>query len=98
MIGSNIRLIIISIITLSAIGALSGVLLAFASEKFKVVIDPKIEEILMLLHRANCGACGYPSCMELAEAIAAGKADPLLCKVGGKSTAEKIAEVISSRK
>ena len=92
--NDNLTIILISVISLAVIGGLSGILLAFASEKFKVVIDPRVEEILMLLPRVNCGACGFPSCIELAEAIVAGKADPLLCKVGGKLTAEKIAEVM----
>jgi RnfABCDGE-type electron transport complex B subunit len=95
---SNIAIILISIISLSVIGALSGALLAFASEKFKVEKDPRIEEVLSLLPRANCGACGYPSCAEFAEAIIAGKADPVACKVGGESTAKKIAEKLGGKK
>ncbi|MFH1710403.1 MAG: RnfABCDGE type electron transport complex subunit B [bacterium] len=94
----NIIIILISIISLALIGGLSGVLLAFASEKFKVERDPKVEEVLNLLPRANCGACGYPSCIALAEAIIAGGADPAACKVGGESTANKIAESLGKGK
>jgi electron transport complex protein RnfB len=96
--NSNTAIILISIISLALIGALSGALLAFASEKFKVEKDPKVEEVLSLLPRANCGACGYPSCVALAEAIVAGKADPAACKVGGESTAKKIAEKLGRGK
>ena len=96
--GHDLRLILISIITLSAIGGLSGLLLAYSSEKFKVVVDPRVEEVLGLLPRVNCGACGYPSCIELAEKIVAGEADPLKCKVGGKSTAEKIVHALNLNK
>lgn len=94
--NQNVLTVIISIVSLSLIGALSGALLAYASEKFKVVVDPKVEEILKLLPRANCGACGYPSCIEFAQAIASGKADPTGCKVGGESTANRIAEIVRS--
>jgi len=59
--NSNTAIIFISIISLALLGALSGALLAFASEKFKVKTDPKVDEVLGLLPRANCGACGYPS-------------------------------------
>ena len=92
--GGDISIILISIISLAVIGGLSGLLLAFASEKFKVVIDPRVDEIYKLLPRANCGACGYPSCMALAEAIASGKADSAACKPGGKSNADRIAELM----
>jgi len=95
---SNTAIILISIISLALLGALSGALLAFASEKFKVKIDPKVEEVLGLLPRANCGACGYPSCVSLAEAIVVGKADPAACKVGGESTANKIAASLGKGK
>jgi len=96
--NKDILLIIISVVSLAVIGGLSGALLAFASEKFKVKIDPRVEEVLGLLPRANCGACGYPSCASLAEAIVSGKADPVACKVGGESTANKIAELIGKGK
>lgn len=96
--GQDITIIIISIISLMLIGAVSGALLAFASEKFKVPVDPKVEEILSLLPRANCGACGYPSCRALAEAIVSGKVDPTSCKVGGESTAKAIADKIGAGK
>jgi Na+-translocating ferredoxin:NAD+ oxidoreductase RNF subunit RnfB len=51
--NSNIAIILISIISLAVIGGLSGALLAFASEKFKVKTDPRVEEVLGLLPRAN---------------------------------------------
>lgn len=94
----NILIVIISVISLAIIGGLSGALLAFASEKFKVQIDPRVEEVLKLLPRANCGACGYPSCAALAEAIVAGKVDPTACRVGGDSTANKISETLGKGK
>jgi Na+-translocating ferredoxin:NAD+ oxidoreductase subunit B len=96
--NSNIAIILISIVSLAIIGGLSGAILAFASEKFKVEKDPKVEEVLELLPRANCGACGYPSCSALAEAIVAGKADPTACKIGGESTANRIAEKLGTGK
>jgi electron transport complex protein RnfB len=96
--GHNIYIVIISMISLSLIGALSGILLAYASDKFKVYIDPLVEDILKLLPRANCGACGHPGCAGLAEAIAAGKAEANACTVGGEQTAKAIAERIGKGK
>jgi len=94
----NILTVIISVIALSLIGAFSGMLLAYASAKFKVETDPMVDEVLKLLPRANCGACGFPSCVALAEAIVSGKADVASCKVGGESTAKAIAEKVGAGK
>ena len=60
--NSDISIILISIVSLSIIGGLSGILLAYAAEKFKVEIDPKIKEVLVLLPGVDCGACGYRTC------------------------------------
>jgi len=96
--NNSIMTIIISIISLAVIGGVSGAILAYASAKFSVKTDPRVDEVLSLLPRANCGACGYPSCAALAEAIVDGKADPTACKVGGESTAKAIAEKIGAGK
>ncbi len=92
----NVLTVIVSVVSLSLIGALCGALLAYASEKFKVEVNPRVKAIFQLLPRANCGACGYASCIEFAQAIASGKADPMSCKVGGESTANRIAEIVRS--
>jgi Na+-translocating ferredoxin:NAD+ oxidoreductase subunit B len=96
--NSDISIILISILSLSIIGGLSGVILAYAAEKFKVEVDPKIKEILSLLPGVNCGACGYPSCEAFAQALVSGKAKHNGCKVGGISTADKIAEKLGTIK
>ena len=36
-----------------------GLFLAFASKKFEVEVDPKVEAILAVLPGANCGAVSY---------------------------------------
>ncbi|WP_256584786.1 (Fe-S)-binding protein [Peptoniphilus harei] len=37
---------------------------------FYVEVDPKVAEVRDALPGANCGACGFPGCDGLAEAIA----------------------------
>lgn len=83
-----------SIVSLGLLGAAFGGLLAFASEKFKVERDPKIEAIQAALPGANCGACGFPGCSGLADAIAAGNADVAACPVGGSAVAKRISEIM----
>lgn len=42
--------------------------LAWASQKFAVKIDERVENVIGALPGANCGACGFASCASLAEA------------------------------
>lgn len=70
-------------ITLSILGLLLGLGLAYASEIFKVEVDERIETITTMLPGYNCGACGYPGCAGFAENIVAGNVQKLGdCKPG----------------
>ena len=64
---------------LGGLGFIFGLVLGYASKKFAVKIDPKIEEVLKVLPGANCSACGFTSCMELARAIVEEKAKASAC-------------------
>jgi Na+-translocating ferredoxin:NAD+ oxidoreductase RNF subunit RnfB len=85
---------LIPIITMGALGFLFALGLVFAYRRLAVEIDPRIEKIAESMPQANCGACGYPGCQALAEAIAAGKAAPDSCPVGGEETVEKISAIL----
>ena len=65
--------IVKSIILLGAMGLIFGAVLAYASKKFAVEIDERVEKILEVLPGANCGGCGFPGCGGLANAIVEGK-------------------------
>jgi len=82
------------IIVLGGLGLAFGVLLSIASNVFAVEIDPKVEEIRSVLPGANCGACGFPGCDGLANAIAGGKAPVNACSVGGNPVAEQVADIM----
>lgn len=82
------------IIVLGGLGLAFGVLLSIASNVFAVEIDPKVEEIRSVLPGANCGACGFPGCDGLANAIAEGKAPVNACSVGGNPVAEQVADIM----
>jgi len=85
-----------TIISLGALGAAFGGLLAYAGTKFAVEVDPKVEAIQAVLPGANCGACGRPGCAALAEAISKGEAPANACPVGGTAVAQKIGELLGT--
>ena len=83
-----------AIVSLAALGAIFGAILAVASQKFKVEVDQKIGAITEILPGANCGACGFPGCSGLAEAIIKGEAEIGSCIVGKAAVADRIAEIM----
>jgi Na+-translocating ferredoxin:NAD+ oxidoreductase subunit B len=85
---------IASFIVMGGMGFLFGAILAFAAKKFAVQVDPKVEQIIEVLPKANCGACGQAGCNAYAEAIAQGRVPPNKCTPGGKDVAEKIAVIM----
>ncbi len=89
------NVILITIITLSAVGLISAVILYFVSQKFKVYEDPRIDEVEEALPSANCGGCGYPGCRAFAEAtVKADNLDDLYCPVGGNDVMAKVATIL----
>lgn len=88
------QMLLPALISLAGLGALFGGSLAFASRKFYVEIDPRVEKILALLPGVNCGACGKPGCSGFAAAVIAGECDVAGCIPGGPSVAEAIAEMM----
>ena len=64
-----------SVLVLGALGLIFGAILAYASKKFAVDVDERVESILEVLPGANCGGCGFPGCGGLANAIVEGKAE-----------------------
>lgn len=86
--------ILASVISLTMVGAVFGLILSIAKKKLHVEKDPRIEEVNDLLPGANCGACGFPGCAAYAEKIVNDNYDTNLCPVGGAETANKVADVM----
>ena len=82
--------ILYSVIALAGLGLLFGILITFASKKFEVKKDDRVEKILELLPNGNCGGCGFAGCSAYAQAVVEGKAAPDLCSAGGSTVAKKI--------
>jgi len=79
---------------LAAIALVFGLLLTLVNKVFEVPTDPRRDEIRALLPGANCGACGYPGCDGLADAIFAGNAPVDACTVGGSIVTNKVAAIV----
>lgn len=88
-------MMLITIISLGAIGAVGSLILFFASKRFEVKEDPRIGQVQEALPGANCGGCGYPGCGGFASAcVKADSLDGLLCPVGGAPVMANIASIL----
>ncbi len=88
-------IVLYSIITLGIIGAVAAVILYLIAQKFKVIEDPRIDDIEAILPGANCGGCSVPGCRAFAEALV--KADDIssfYCPVGGNGTMALVAKIL----
>lgn len=81
-------------IAMAALGAFLALVLAIASRRFAVEVNPLVDQINDALPGANCGGCGYAGCMNYAEAVALKGADPTLCAPGGVKTGMDIARLL----
>ncbi|MBQ0160579.1 MAG: RnfABCDGE type electron transport complex subunit B [Bacteroidales bacterium] len=89
------NIILTAVLVLGIIGAIFAIVLYFVAQKFKVVEDPKIDEVLEVLPGANCGGCGKAGCRAMAEAfVKQGNMDGLACPAGGPAVAEKVAAIL----
>ncbi len=85
---------LIAIIALSLLAGGFGLLLGFASVRFRVEGDPIVERIDAILPQTQCGQCGFPGCRPYAEAIVAGKADINQCPPGGETGIQALADLL----
>jgi len=90
----NIGIIFNSVVTLSVLGILFGLGLGWASKKFSVKLDERLDNIYNKLAQANCGACGFSGCMAFAQSLLEGKVNPQACPVTDSSAIEEIAKIL----
>ncbi|MCD1146905.1 RnfABCDGE type electron transport complex subunit B [Peptoniphilus sp. KCTC 25270] len=86
--------ILFATLILGVMGLVFGVVLAVAAKVFFVEMDPRVAQVLDALPGANCGACGFPGCEGLANAIAAGSAPANGCAIGGQEVAQEVASIM----
>ena len=83
-----------AILILVGLAVVFGLILGYASVKFKVEGDPLVDQVDNLLPQTQCGQCSYPGCRPYAEAIANGEANINKCPPGGESTILALADLL----
>lgn len=86
--------ILIPIISMTVLGLVFGVGLAYALKIFGVEVDPTVALIITKLPGANCGVCGKAGCGGFAEALKKGEAIPLSCAVSNEEARKAISEIL----
>jgi electron transport complex protein RnfB len=94
MFFDDIGAILIPAALLGGLGLIFGIILAYASKKFEVARDSRIDAVREVLPGANCGACGKSGCDDFACAVVSGDASVTGCPVGREAVAAKIAEIM----
>ncbi|MFH1903748.1 MAG: RnfABCDGE type electron transport complex subunit B [Candidatus Omnitrophota bacterium] len=80
-----------SILVLGGLGCIFGVGLALASRIFRIKQNPLKLQIMDMLPKANCGACGFAGCEAYADWLVSDqKASVDKCTVGGPETTRDI--------
>lgn len=89
------QITVVSVVSLGAIGSLAAVILYFVAQRFKVIEDPRIDQVADKLPGANCGGCGLAGCRALAEAIVKAESlEGMSCPPGGDDIMKEIAALL----
>lgn len=92
------NIIVPAVVSLGSIGLGAAVILYFVAQKFKVIEDPRIDEVEEKLPGANCGGCGLAGCRAFAEAMVKGAdlgdISAFNCPAGGNETLAAIAQLL----
>ena len=89
--------ILIAIGVIVAVAIILGVVIAFVSDKFKVKVDERAEKALSMMPGVNCGACGFPGCSGLVDALVDGSETHVKrCAVIKPEKAQEVVDYLNS--
>ncbi len=83
-----------AIVAITLMALFFGLVLGYASIRFKIEGDPVADQIDKLLPQTQCGQCSFAGCRPYAEAIAAGEVDINRCPPGGEATIHALADLL----
>jgi len=69
-----------AVLMMLVVGGFLGLILGIAGIYFTIEVDTRHETVTAMLPGYNCGACGFPGCAGLAQALVDGKAVSTACK------------------
>ena len=95
MILANIVQLLPAGLTMLVLAVIFAIALLIASEKLKVVVDPKVEQVHKILPHLDCGACGFPGCSQYAKAVIENPELIGRCSPGGPKVADAIGIVLN---
>ncbi len=84
----------IAVLTLASLCFIFATLLVLAHRVLHVEEDPRIDAVQQMLPGTNCGACGFPGCLGLSQALVGGDALPGKCTVMSEDEREMVAEFL----
>jgi electron transport complex protein RnfB len=88
--------IFIGVAAMAGVAVIFAAVLFWATKRFAVYEDPRVDQVNEMLPGVNCGACGYPGCRQMAEALVQGAErgdiSDMNCPPGGADTMQKIGE------
>ncbi len=87
-------IIIKAILVMGLLGAGFAIFLTIASRIFTVKGDERKILLLGILPGTNCGACGFPGCSGMADALLANKADITRCMILSQEKRETLGRLL----
>ncbi len=89
------EIVLYSVLSIGSLGTLMALVLYIVAQRFKVIEDPRIDQVEDKLPGANCGGCGYAGCRNFAEEIVkAGTLEGFNCPPGGSEVLSEVASVL----
>lgn len=85
---------VIAILKITAIGIVLGLLIGIANIFLEVKPDPMVQKVYDMLPHFNCGACGTPGCMAMANAIVNEGYSQNNCKPGTVQMKKQIGQLL----
>ena len=86
--------IILTVISVAAIGLVCAALLAVMSKVMHVEVDETVLALCACLPGVNCGACGYSGCEIYATKLVERETKPNLCTPGGDEVLTQICAIL----
>ncbi len=90
----NATNILTALLLTGGLTAILASLLVLANRWLYVWEDPRLDRVVDMLPRTNCGGCGYPGCRPFAEALLAGEVLPGKCSVSSPDEQALIADYL----